>query len=70
MPLDPKRIGQALREELTLHSTLCRREAPAFQRALSGDEPVLGIAHHHRCGQGDPSGPNDAPHGGLQHGGA
>ena len=41
MPLDPKRIGQALREELTLHSTLCRREAPAFQRALSGDEPVL-----------------------------
>ena len=34
MPLAPKALGQALREPLSLHSTLCRREAPAFQRAL------------------------------------
>ena len=41
MPLDAQRIGQALDESLTLHSTLCRREAPAFQRALQGGEPVV-----------------------------
>ncbi len=41
MPLDPKRIGQALDEPLTLHSTLCRREAPAFQHALQTGEPVV-----------------------------
>ena len=40
MPLDAQRIGQALNEPLTLHSTLCRREAPAFQRALASGEAV------------------------------
>ena len=40
MPLDARRIGQALNEELSLHSTLCRREAPAFQRALQSGEPL------------------------------
>ena len=40
MPLDARRIGQALNESLTPHSTLCRREAPAFQRALTSGEPV------------------------------
>jgi hypothetical protein len=32
MPLSAKALGQALHEDLTLHSTLCRREAGAFQR--------------------------------------
>ena len=36
MPLEPKTLGAALAEPLTLHSGLCRREAPAFQRALLG----------------------------------
>ena len=44
MPLDARRIGQALGEELTLHSTLCRREAPAFQRALKGDGEAVVVA--------------------------
>ena len=34
MPLDAKALGAAIHEELTLHSTLCRREAGAFQQAL------------------------------------
>ena len=33
MPLDPKALGRALDEDLTLHTTLCRRDAPAFQKA-------------------------------------
>jgi len=42
MPLEPKTLGAALAESLPLHSTLCRREAPAFQRAIrSGDEVVV-----------------------------
>lgn len=42
MPLEPKTLGAALAETLPLHSTLCRREAPAFQRAIrSGDEVVV-----------------------------
>jgi ferredoxin len=42
MPLEPKTLGAALAEPLPLHSTLCRREAPAFQRAIrSGDEVVV-----------------------------
>jgi ferredoxin len=36
MPLDAKSLGQALGEDLTLHSTLCRREAGAFQKAIQG----------------------------------
>ena len=41
MPLDPQGLGAALNEKLPLHSTLCRREAGAFERALQGDEEVL-----------------------------
>ena len=42
MPLDPQALGRALDESLTLHSTLCRREAGAFQQAIrSGDEVVV-----------------------------
>jgi ferredoxin len=41
MPLAPKAIGAALHEELTPHSTLCRREAGAFQQAIRGGEDVV-----------------------------
>ena len=42
MPLDPRSLGAALNENLTIHSTLCRREAGAFQKALlSGDDVVV-----------------------------
>jgi ferredoxin len=41
MPLDPKALGQALAENLTLHSTLCRREAGAFQQAVKTGDPVV-----------------------------
>jgi len=41
MPLQPGALGQALGEELTLHSTLCRREAGAFQRAVQGAQEVV-----------------------------
>ena len=42
MPLNPKALGEALHEELTLHTTLCRREAGAFQQAAkSGEELVV-----------------------------
>ncbi len=42
MPLEPQTLGAALHEELTLHSALCRREAPAFQQAIrSGDDVVV-----------------------------
>ena len=41
MPLDPRALGTALHEELTLHSTLCRREAGAFQQAVRSGETVL-----------------------------
>lgn len=41
MPLDPKALGRALGEDLTLHSTLCRREAGAFQQALKGGADVV-----------------------------
>lgn len=34
MPLNPKLLGTALHEDLTRHSTLCRREAGAFVKAL------------------------------------
>ena len=33
MPLDVPALGRALGETLTEHTTLCRREAPAFQQA-------------------------------------
>ena len=41
MPLDPKGLGAALDETLTPHSTLCRREAGAFQQALGHGEDLV-----------------------------
>ncbi len=41
MPLDPKGLGAALDETLTPHSTLCRREAGAFQQALGRGEDLV-----------------------------
>ena len=41
MPLQPAALGKALREELTLHSSLCRREAGAFQKAIQGPGEVI-----------------------------
>jgi len=54
MPLVPKTLGAALpdnRKELPLHTTLCRREAPAFQRAITGsngDEVVVACTQEQR----------------------
>lgn len=49
MPLDPKRLGTALNEPLTLHSSLCRREAGAFLQALkSGDDVVVACTQEKR----------------------
>ncbi|QRF63197.1 4Fe-4S dicluster domain-containing protein [Variovorax paradoxus] len=49
MPLEPKTIGTALAETLPLHSALCRREAPAFQRAIqSGDDVVVACTQEKR----------------------
>ncbi len=41
MPLDPKALGQALDEDLTLHTTLCRRDAPAFQKATRNRDDLV-----------------------------
>jgi ferredoxin len=41
MPLQEKILGAALGETLTLHSSLCRREAGAFQRAIQGGDEVV-----------------------------
>ena len=41
MPLQAQTLGAALLEDLTLHSTLCRREAGAFQKALLSGEDVV-----------------------------
>jgi len=49
MPLERKTLGRALAEELPLHSSLCRREAPAFQRAVqSGDDVVVACTQERR----------------------
>ncbi len=49
MPLDPKVLGEALHESLTLHSTLCRREAGAFQAAArSGDDLLVACTQESR----------------------
>ena len=49
MPLQEKILGAALHEELTLHSTLCRREAGAFQQAIkSGAEVVVACTQEKR----------------------
>lgn len=41
MPLQPRSLGTALGEALTLHSTLCRREAGSFQKAIQGGDDVV-----------------------------
>ncbi|WP_439586681.1 4Fe-4S binding protein [Hydrogenophaga sp.] len=41
MPLNPQVLGEALDEDLTLHTTLCRRDAPAFQRACRSQEELV-----------------------------
>ena len=49
MPLDPRSLGAALNETLTLHSTLCRREAGAFEAALkTGDDVVVACTQERR----------------------
>ena len=49
MPLQEKILGTALREELTLHSTLCRRDAGAFQQAIkTGAEVVVACTQEKR----------------------
>ena len=49
MPLDPEALGRALDEKLTLHSTLCRREAGAFQQAVkSGNDVVVACTQEKR----------------------
>jgi ferredoxin len=49
MPLNPKALGEALDEDLTLHTTLCRRDAPAFQKACrSGDDLVVACTQESR----------------------
>ena len=49
MPLDPKALGNALDEDLTVHTTLCRRDAPAFQRATrSSDDLVVACTQESR----------------------
>ena len=41
MPLNPRSLGAALNEELTLHSALCRRQAGAFVQAMQKGDDVL-----------------------------
>ena len=41
MPLQEKSLGAALDETLTLHSSLCRREAGDFQQAIKGAGNVV-----------------------------
>ncbi len=49
MPLNPQSLGAALNENLTLHSTLCRREAGDFLKAIqSGDEVVVACTQEKR----------------------
>lgn len=49
MPLDPQALGRALDENLTLHSTLCRREAGAFQQAVkTGADVVVACTQERR----------------------
>ena len=49
MPLQPLKLGTALNEHLSLHSSLCRREAGAFQKAIqSGDDVVVACTQEKR----------------------
>ncbi len=41
LPLQARSLSQVLGEDLTEHSTLCRREAGAFQRAVQGQDTVV-----------------------------
>jgi ferredoxin len=41
LPLRTRELSQTLGETLTEHTTLCRREAAAFQRAVQGTETVV-----------------------------
>ncbi|HSH88544.1 MAG TPA: 4Fe-4S binding protein [Ramlibacter sp.] len=41
MPLQEKILGAALDEDLKLHSSLCRREAASFQKAIQGGDEVI-----------------------------
>ena len=41
MPLDPTSLGAVLNENLTIHTTLCRREAGSFQQAIQSGEDVV-----------------------------
>ena len=41
MSLDPRAIGGVLNEKLTLHSSLCRREAGAFLQAVQAGDGVV-----------------------------
>jgi ferredoxin len=68
MPLQEKILGAALGEDLVLHSSLCRRQAGAFQQAVRGSAEVVvactqeqrlfaEIAHETRCPIDDPAAP-------------
>ncbi|WP_066266255.1 4Fe-4S binding protein [Hydrogenophaga palleronii] len=49
MSLNPRVLGDALDEDLTLHTSLCRRDAPAFQKASrNGDELVVACTQESR----------------------
>jgi ferredoxin len=41
MPLEARSLSASLNESLTLHSSLCRREAADFLKAASGSDPVV-----------------------------
>jgi ferredoxin len=41
MPLQAQTLGQVLGEDLKLHTTLCRREAGEFQRAVKSGQTVV-----------------------------
>lgn len=41
IPLDGEALSRVLGEPLTVHATLCRREAPAFQRATRSREELV-----------------------------
>ncbi len=40
MPLDTKALSAALDEDLTLHTTLCRRQASSFQKVIKASDDV------------------------------
>lgn len=49
LPLDPQALGRVLDEPLTVHHALCRRDAPAFQKAACRpDELVVACTQEQR----------------------